>query len=69
MVLIRSFSLCSAPVLHEPLRDGQERLLDEGVERVRFDIADESRDLPSLAIRPQDRVHVDIRHAAPKLQV
>jgi hypothetical protein len=44
-------------------------LLDEVVELVRFDIADDSRDLPSLAIRPQDRVHVDIRHAAPKLQV
>jgi hypothetical protein len=44
-------------------------LLDEVVERVRFDIADDSRDLPSLAIRPKDRVHVDIRHVAPKLQV
>ena len=48
MVLIRSFSPWSAPVLHEPLRDGQERLLDEIVERVRFDIADDSRDRPSL---------------------
>ena len=44
-------------------------LLDEVVERVRFDIGDDSRDLPSLAIRPQDRVHVDICHVAPKLQV
>jgi hypothetical protein len=33
------------------------------------DIIDESRDLPSLAIRPQDRAQVDIRHAAPELQV
>jgi hypothetical protein len=69
MVLIRSFSPCSAPVFHEPSRDGQERLLDDVVESVRFDITDDSRDRPSLAIRPQDRVHVDIRHAAPKLQV
>ena len=45
------------------------RLLDDVVERVRFDIADDARAFPSLAIRPQDRVHVDIRHAAPKLQV
>jgi len=37
MVLIRSFSPCSAPALHEPLRDRQERLLDHVVERVRFD--------------------------------
>ena len=69
MVQIRSFSPCAAPVLHERSRDGQERLLDEVIERVKFDIADDSRDLPSLAIRPQDRVHVDIRHAAPKRQV
>jgi putative transposase len=30
-VLIRSFSPCSAPVFHEPSRDGQERLLDDVV--------------------------------------
>ena len=52
-----------------PYRTARKPLLDEVVELVRFDIADDSRDLPSLAIRPQDRVHVDIRHAAPKLQV
>jgi hypothetical protein len=52
-----------------PYGTARKPLLDEVVELVRFDIANESRDLPSLAIRPQDRVHVDIRHAAPKLQV
>ena len=52
-----------------PYGTSRKPLLDEVVELVRFDIADDSRDLPSLAIRPQDRVHVDIRHAAPKLQV
>ncbi|MBI4485000.1 MAG: ATP-binding protein [Acidobacteria bacterium] len=40
-----------------------------GARLLEADIADDSRDFPSLAIRPQDRVHVDIRHAAPKLQV
>jgi len=52
-----------------PYGTARTRLLDEGVELVRFDIADDSHDFPALAIRPQDRVHVDIRHAAPKLQV
>jgi len=52
-----------------PYETARERLLDDVVELARFDIADNSRDVPSLAIRPQDRVHVDIRHAAPKLQV
>jgi hypothetical protein len=50
-----------------PYGTARKPLLDKVVELVRFDIADESRDLPSLAIRPQDRVHVDIRHAAPIL--
>jgi hypothetical protein len=52
-----------------PYRTARKPLLDEVVELVRFDTGDDSCDLPSLAIRPQDRVHVDIRHAAPKLQV
>lgn len=52
-----------------PYGTALKRLLDDVVERVSFDIADESRDVPSLTIRPQDGVHVDIRHAAPKLQV
>jgi hypothetical protein len=35
-----------------PYGTARKPLLDEVVERVRFDIADDSRDLPSLAIRP-----------------
>jgi hypothetical protein len=70
MVPIRSFSPASAPVLHEPLRGHRQETASRRSRRMRrFDITDDSRDLPSLAIRPQDRVHVDIRHAAPKLQV
>jgi hypothetical protein len=52
-----------------PCGTARKPLLDAVVELVRFDIADDSRDLPSLPILPQNGVHVDIRHAAPKLQI
>jgi len=70
MVLVRAFEPCSARLFSmNPYGTARKRLPDDVVERVRFDIADDSRDFPFLATRPQDRVHVDIRHAAPKLQV
>jgi hypothetical protein len=43
------FLACSALALNEPLRDAMKRFLDEVVELVRFDIADDSRDPSSLA--------------------
>jgi hypothetical protein len=69
MVLIARSRRVPRLVSMHPDGMARTRLLDDVITRVRCDIGDESRDVPSLAIRPQDRVHIDIRHAAPTLQV